>query len=581
MLDFNTIKKNLRKDYSGFKRLKLALLGDTATQLFGMALRGYAYEEQIDLEIFEADYNQIDRLIFDTGSELYRFDPDFIVIFQSTEKLKRKFYEVPRAEASRFAGHQLEHLREAYTLLNEHLRSKIIYLNHHELDDREFGNYATKTAESFLYQLRRINFDLMTFSQQNASFFICDLSYLISQTGTGSAIDEKFYISADLLFAPDFFVVLAKNVLDIVKAATGRLTKCVILDLDNTVWGGVIGDDGLEKIEIGDYKSGKAFMQVQQLAKQLKERGIILAVCSKNTESIAKEPFERHPEMILRLEDFAVFVANWENKVDNIRYIRDVLEIGFDSMVFLDDNPFEREMVRQHIPGIIVPELPADPASYLSYLRGQNLFETATFSEEDRSRTVLYQVEADRKKYQLSFADENEYLKGLEMECDVEPFNPFTLPRVAQLIQRSNQFNLRTIRHSEDDLKKMLQSDKFFTLTFTLRDKFGDHGLISAIILEDKGDTTLFIDTWIMSCRVLKRNVEQFVLREMAGIALENGFGTIAGEYIPTPKNGLVKDLLKNLGFGQDGSGWRMEAAQVEKGDNYIKKTIYDNGRHH
>jgi FkbH-like protein len=322
-------------------------------------------------------------------------------------------------------------------------------------------------------------------------------------------------------------------------------------------------------------------MQVQQLAKQLKERGIILAVCSKNTESIAKEPFERHPEMILRLEDFAVFVANWENKVDNIRYIRDVLEIGFDSMVFLDDNPFEREMVRQHIPGIIVPELPADPASYLSYIRGQNLFETATFSEEDRSRTVLYQVEADRKKYQLGFADENEYLKGLEMECDVEPFNPFTLPRVAQLIQRSNQFNLRTIRHSEDDLKKMLQSDKFFTLTFTLRDKFGDHGLISAIILEDKGDTTLFIDTWIMSCRVLKRNVEQFVLREMAGIALENGFGTIAGEYIPTPKNGLVKDLLKNLGFGQDGSGWRMEAAQVEKGDNYIKKTIYDNGRHH
>jgi predicted enzyme involved in methoxymalonyl-ACP biosynthesis len=252
MLDFNTIKKNLRKDYSGFKRLKLALLGDTATQLFGMALRGYAYEEQIDLEIFEADYNQIDRLIFDTGSELYRFEPDFIVIFQSTEKLKRKFYQVPRAEASRFAGHQLEHLREAYTLLNEHLRSKIIYLNHHELDDREFGNYATKTAESFLYQLRRINFDLMTFSQQNASFFICDLSYLISQTGTGSAIDEKFYISADLLFAPDFFVVLAKNVLDIVKAATGRLTKCVILDLDNTVWGGVIGDDGLEKIEIGD-----------------------------------------------------------------------------------------------------------------------------------------------------------------------------------------------------------------------------------------------------------------------------------------------------------------------------------------
>jgi FkbH-like protein len=581
MFNFITVKKNLKKDYSGFKQVKLALLGDSATQLFRMALRGYAFEDKLDLDIFEADYDQIERMIFDTASELYAFNPDFVVIYQSTRKLKQRYYKLPKGGADQFAEIHLDFMEQVYSTLNSRLNSKVVYLNFNELDDREFGNYANKITASFLYQLRKINFELMGFSQRNTSFFICDLSYLVTQTGSRKATDEKFYVDADLHFTPDFFVVIAKNVLDIVKAAIGRITKCVILDLDNTIWGGIIGDDGLEKIQIGDYQLGKAFLQLQNLAKQLKERGIILAVCSKNTENIAREPFEKHPQMILRLDDIGIFVANWENKVDNIKYIREVLDIGFDSMVFLDDNPFEREMVKSHIPEITVPDLPADPSLYLDFLRNENLFDTVSFSAEDKNRTALYQVEADRKKYKLSFTDENEYLKDLEMLCDVDPFNSFTLPRVAQLIQRSNQFNLRTIRHSENDLEKMLQSDKFFTLAFTLRDKFGDQGLISAIILEDKGDSTLFIDTWIMSCRVLKRNVESFVLREIARIALDNGFASIAGEYIPTPKNGLVKDLLKNLGFEQNGPSWRMDAEKSQTNDIYIKKTIYDNGRNY
>jgi len=581
MFNFITVKKNLKKDYSGFKQVKLALLGDSATQLFRMALRGYAFEDKLDLDIFEADYDQIERMIFDTASELYAFNPDFVVIYQSTRKLKQRYYKLPKGGADQFAEIHLDFMEQVYSTLNSRLNSKVVYLNFNELDDREFGNYANKITASFLYQLRKINFELMGFSQRNTSFFICDLSYLVTQTGSRKATDEKFYVDADLHFTPDFFVVIAKNVLDIVKAAIGRITKCVILDLDNTIWGGIIGDDGLEKIQIGDYQLGKAFLQLQNLAKQLKERGIILAVCSKNTENIAREPFEKHPQMILRLDDIGIFVANWENKVDNIKYIREVLDIGFDSMVFLDDNPFEREMVKSHIPEITVPDLPADPSLYLDFLRNENLFDTVSFSAEDKNRTALYQVEADRKKYKLSFTDENEYLKDLEMLCDVDPFNSFTLPRVAQLIQRSNQFNLRTIRHSENDLEKMLQSDKFFTLAFTLRDKFGDQGLISAIILEDKGDSTLFIDTWIMSCRVLKRNVESFVLREIARIALDNGFASIAGEYIPTPKNGLVKDLLKKLGFEQNGPSWRMDAEKSQTNDIYIKKTIYDNGRNY
>lgn len=571
MKDFITIKKNLKKDYTAFKSVKLALLGDSATQIFRMALRGYAYEDRIDLDIFEAEYDQIERMIFDTGSELYAFEPDFVVIFQSTRKLKQGFYK-SRGAADQFADEHLGFVEQAWQMLNANGRSKIIYLNFNEQDDREFGNYATKVTRSFLYQLRKINYELMTFSREHAGFFICDLSYLVTQTGTATAIDEKFQIDADLSFTPDFFVVIAKNVLDIVKAATGRIVKCVILDLDDTLWGGIIGDDGLEKIQLGDYKLGKAFIQLQYWAKQLKERGIILAVCSKNTESVAREPFEKHPQMVLRLDDIAVFVANWDNKVDNIKYIREVLDIGFDAMVFLDDNPFERDMVKKHLPEITVPDLPADPALYLDLLREENLFETTSFSAEDGNRTALYQVEADRKEFRMFFTDEGSYLSGLEMECDVEPVNAFTLPRIAQLTQRSNQFNLRTIRYTEEELKKIMASDKFVTLTFTLRDKFGDHGLISAVILEDRGDGTLFIDTWIMSCRVLKRRVEEFVLAEMVAAAGQRGFGRITGEYIPTAKNGLVSDLFRNLGFTEDPAGWHLDVGKAKATDNFITK---------
>jgi FkbH-like protein len=249
-----------------------------------------------------------------------------------------------------------------------------------------------------------------------------------------------------------------------------------------------------------------------------------------------------------------------------------VLDIGFDAMVFLDDNPFEREVVRAHLPEVTVPDLPADPALYLDLLREENLFETASFSDEDRNRTALYLVEADRKQFRTVFTDEGSYLSGLEMECEAGPVNAFTLPRVAQLTQRSNQFNLRTVRYTEEELRKIVASDKMITLAFSLTDKFGDHGLISAVILEDRGDGTLFIDTWIMSCRVLKRKVEEFVLAEMVAVAREKGFGRITGEYIPTAKNGLVRDLFAALGFTEDRAGWHFDVGNFNAADNFIKK---------
>jgi FkbH-like protein len=378
-----------------------------------------------------------------------------------------------------------------------------------------------------------------------------------------------------MVLSLDSIPYVASRVMDIICAAQGQFKKCLILDLDNTLWGGIIGDDGLENIQLGHGLGiGKAFTEFQQWIKKLQERGIIIAVCSKNNEETAKEPFIKHPEMVLKLDDISVFVANWDNKADNIRHIQSVLNIGFDSMVFLDDNPAERAIVRENIPGITVPELPEDPADYTEYLYGLNLFETLSYSAEDAERTKQYQVEAQRVSLQKAFTNEADFLKSLEMVSEVKGFEPFDIPRVAQLSQRSNQFNLRTIRYTEAEVRNLASDDRYRNFSFTLKDKFGDNGLICVIILEKQQDAeTLFIDTWFMSCRVLKRGMEQFTLNTIVNYARENGFKRIVGEYIETAKNKMVESHYPGLGFAILSDGERK--LYVLDADNYNNKECF------
>lgn len=283
--------------------------------------------------------------------------------------------------------------------------------------------------------------------------------------------------------------------------------------------------------------------------KKLRQRGIIICVASKNDEEKAKEPFEKHPDMILRLDDIAVFLANWETKVDNIRTIQSILNIAYDSMVFLDDNPFERSMVRENIQGITVPELPEDPADYLEYLYSLNLFETANYSDADKDRTKQYQIEAKRVSLKKTFHDEASFLKSLNMVSVVSGFTKFNIPRVAQLSQRSNQFNLRTVRYTETDITELANNHDVIDMSFTLADKFGDNGLIAVVIMKKVDKEVLFIDTWFMSCRVLKRGMENLTLNTMVDKAKSLGYKKIIGEYIPTAKNSMVKNHYDNMGF--------------------------------
>lgn len=549
MLSFLELKKKLKAPHHELTNCKMALLGDSATQFLATAIQGTAVDRGYYLDLFESEYNQVERQIMDPTSDLYEFDADFVVIFQSTHKLGEHHSQLSVDQQLSLADDRLSFVSticQNPSLVNK----KIIYFNYPEIGDTIFGSYANKVESSFTYQVRKLNYELMKKSEQYPNLFICDIAEVQNKFGRDKMFSTGVYTNTEMVLSMDVLPYVAARVMDIVCAIKGQFKKCLILDLDNTVWGGVIGDDGLEGIQLGHGLGiGKAFTEFQMWVKKLKQRGIIICVASKNNEETAKEPFEKHPDMVLKLEDIAVFQANWETKVDNIRTIQSVLNIGFDSMVFLDDNPFERNIVRENIQGITVPELPENPEDYLEYLYSLNLFETASYSNADKDRTKQYQVEAKRVSLSKSFTNEADFLKSLNMVSTVSGFTKFNIPRVAQLSQRSNQFNLRTIRYTEADIASMAENPDVIGLSFTLEDKFGDNGLIAVVIMKKQDKDTLFVDTWFMSCRVLKRGMENFTLNTMVEKAKNAGYKKIIGEYLPTPKNKMVENHYGNLGF--------------------------------
>lgn len=571
-MELKQLKANLKKDFSSLKKIKLALLSDASTEFLVMAIRGLGYDLGYDFEIYVATYGAVESELLNPYADLYSFNPDFILIFQTVKKLQRQFYTLNDEQKMDFAKESIQQLHAYYDfVLSKNPACKILYANFPEMVTSVFGNYANKVSLSFEYQLRKLNFELMNLCQELSNLFINDLSKIQNLYGIPQFHDSRMYINADFAYAPHILPAIAKSTTDIVLALDGQIKKCVILDLDNTLWGGVIGDDGIENIEIGGLGIGKAFTEFQTWLKQLQNRGIILAVCSQNNEAIAQAPFLNHPEMVLKLEDFAIFVANWGSKAENIKHIQLTLNIGFNSLVFLDDDPYQRTLVQNYLPEVCVPDLPKDPSDYLAYLNTLNLFETSTYSEADKQRNQYYREEVNREALKGYYATEADYLNKLEMVAEVLPFNAYTLPRISQLIQRSNQFNLRTIRYTEAELQALAQNQSHQCLAFSLYDKFGSYDIVSLIILREEAEKTWFIDTWIMSCRVLKRGLENFVLNHLMTIAKSKHYHTVIGEYLPTAKNGLVAEHYAKLGFQKTDLRWRLDVTTYEPAVCYIQ----------
>jgi FkbH-like protein len=384
-----------------------------------------------------------------------------------------------------------------------------------------------------------------------AGGYFLDLETVAGQIGRRQFYDSRQYHWTKQPFSSDGCLELGRAIASSIRAILNGPRKVLVLDLDNTVWGGVVGETGPLGVDLGDSPTGEAYRAFQSYVKQLSSRGVLLAVASKNNPDDAREPFTSNPAMQLSLDDIAAFEASWDPKEAALRRIAKALNLGTDSLVFFDDNPAEREHIRQALPEVAVPEVPDDPADYIEALERGSWFEAVGLTEEDRVRSSQYQQERKRRDLESSAGSMGEYLDSLEMVADVREISEEDMPRVVQLIGKTNQFNLTTRRHSESQVREILSMPRSLGFTIRLADRFGDHGLIAVVIgrPSDSDPMTLLIDTWLMSCRVIGRTTEEFTLQQILERSRRIGYRSVVGEYIPTRKNMLVQDLLPRLGF--------------------------------
>jgi FkbH-like protein len=539
------------KPLAPLRPFRLGLVGNSTLDLLRPMLVASAARHGLALECIQADFGQTTQEALDPAGRINAAKPDAVLLAIDHRGLPLRFEPGDSAIEEASIEGALKHL----TLIRQNLRSHTggvcIVQTLPPPPETLFGNFDRilhGTGRSLIERLNRAICD----SIAGTPDVLLDVAGIAETVGLANWHSPSLWNMAKLAFDDTCAPLYAEHVARVLAALRGLSRKCLILDLDNTVWGGVIGDDGLEGIKIGQGDAtGEAYSAVQQFALALRARGIVLAVSSKNTDEIARSPFRRHPEMLLKEDHFAVFQANWNDKASNIRAIADELALGLDAMVFLDDNPVERDFVRRALPGVAVPELPDDPAFYVEILAAAGYFESIAFSDEDRKRSNMYQSNARRVELKKNFGNLDSYLTSLEMEIEFSPFDPIGRARITQLINKSNQFNLTTRRYTEAEVAVAENDLSAFTMQVRLTDIFGDNGMISVIICRAETPGIWAIDTWLMSCRVLGRKVEDMVLREILMHAREANIETLVGTYRPTEKNALVREHYQKLGFAK------------------------------
>ncbi|QQS41679.1 MAG: HAD family hydrolase [Acidobacteriota bacterium] len=530
------------------EEFRIAVVGGSTLYPLSELIEHLLAIEKGNVKLHLGNYNNYRAEITDPESELYGFDPEIVVVLPDETTCKyagdlTDSAEAIATEVERYANETLS----LCNLIRQRSSAEIILCNFGPSPYFDLGQLGTKHPASDWNFKRSVNLALAELAPNFVH--ICDLEFLAYRTGGLVARDESSWFESKQLLSPVLQVVLAREISHIVCSLKRASKKVLVLDLDNTIWGGVIGDDGLEGIELGDTSPrGEAFKAFQAYVQSLTERGVVLAVCSKNDFENAIEPFRKHPEMVLREEDIVSFKANWDPKPDNLARISDELKLGLDSFVFVDDNPAEIEIVRQFTPDVTALLLNPDPSQFVPQLKESRLFEVASISIEDRSKTLQYRKEAERRNLLETSVDMDSFLGSLQMKGTVKDFDRLDLPRIGQLINKSNQFNLTTRRRTESEVERIIEDPDFTGFTMRLSDKFGDHGLISVVIGKRDGET-LEVDTWLMSCRVLKRQVEEAVMNELVARARDFGCSRIKGVYLPTAKNGMVKRHYPDLGF--------------------------------
>jgi FkbH-like protein len=528
---------------------RLALLSNSTTDLIVPALVASAARHGIALEVIEPSYDQVAQEALTPDSKINSSKPDAVLFALDYRALPLKLSVGDHNAASATVQGVIGYLQALRNGIKTNSKAVCIFQTFAPPAETLFGSLDRALPGTLRNLIDNINRELAE-DVLSSGDVLLDVAGLAETVGLADWHNTQLWNMAKFSFSDELVPLYADHVARTVAAIRGKSRKALILDLDNTVWGGVIGDDGLEGIQVaqGDAR-GEAHLAVQKLALDLRQRGIVLAVSSKNTDEVARVPFEKHPEMLLKLEHIAVFQANWNDKATNIQAIAEELSLGLDAMVFLDDNPVERGLVRKLLPQVGVPELPEDPAYYARTLTAGGYFEAVAFATEDLKRAGFYQDNAKRANLQKQVGGVDAYLASLDMTIGFQPFDATGRARIVQLINKSNQYNLTTRRYTDPEVTEAESDTDVFTLQVRLADIFGDNGMISVIICRPTEPGVWEIDTWLMSCRVLGRKVEHMVLREILDHARSADISKLIGTYRPSDRNKLVIDHYPRLGF--------------------------------
>lgn len=571
-----SLKRRLLEENTARIKKKIAVLGGSTTHDVVRILELFLLNQGIEPEFYESEYGMYWEDAMFGNEELNAFAPDMIYIHTSLRNL-RSFPEPSDSREAVEEKLEAEYGRfeTMWEKLAQERQCPVIQNNFEYPYFRLMGNQDGADIHGRTYYVNEMNRRFAAYAQEHQNFFINDINYQSAVYGLDEWSAPEYWHMYKYSLCLKAIPWLAHNVANIVKSVFGKNKKSLVLDLDNTLWGGIVGDDGPENLEIGqETNMGQVFAEFQSYVKLLKDYGVMLNVASKNEEENALAGLN-HPAGVLRPDDFLLIKANWEPKSLNIEQIAHQLNILPDSLVFADDNPAEREIVRQQTAGVTAPEI-GRPEDYIRVLDRGGYFEVTSLSDDDRKRNEMYQANLKREQQQASFADYADYLRSLEMTGVVRPFEPVYMGRIAQLTNKSNQFNLTTQRFTQAQIEQMAADEKYITLYGKLADKFGDNGVVSVVIAEKNGDCA-HIRLWLMSCRVLKRDMELAMLDGLAERCLAEGISTLYGYYYPTAKNNMVREFYGQLGFERisedeaGNTGWKLSLTGYENKNHVIE----------
>lgn len=540
------------RDLPGLLSLRLAVLSTSSLQFLEPFLAVEGLRQGVHLHCYFGPFGQFEQELATPNAPLYQHQPDLLVLAMQPEDLDPdavvRFHATNGARFAALCQEVRDRLATCIQSFRSHRAAAVLVANNPVPCLRPLGLFDANVVPSLTHAVAEANLALARTTANEPGAYVWDYAGVVTEVGTGRFSDRRMVALGRIPVAASHQPTVAAHLVRTMLGTLRPSAKCLVLDLDNTLWGGVVGDDGIDGIQLGDDYPGNVYKAFQRRLLALSDRGILLAIASKNEREIVDQVFREHPDMLIRWDDIAAARINWQDKSQNIRELAMELNLGVDALVFFDDNPVERAEVRVNAPEVNVMDVPNDPLAFEDTLAAAGFFDQATLSAEDRQRTVMYRHEVQRRQLSARATTLDEFLESMDMRATVGHAGPTTLNRIAQLVGKTNQFNLTTRRHSQAELAAKSEDGSHVVAWLRLHDCFGDQGLVAVGILAQEGSSAR-IDTLVMSCRVMNRRVEQALLAYLAEEASRLDCATLVGEYRPTKKNAVVKDLYDTLGF--------------------------------